>query len=302
MGLLGAAPALARAEPPERPEGDGDPYGVKWAEVRTTENYKIHTMVGGDLADRVAWRQEAILEKYKEIFPKKYFPRVDDDFEFPVLVFENRGQFERFARSNGADPTNMGGYFSPSHGYTVLYWDSDQTLFPVLHHEAFHQFLFHILTPEPDEDGKAPPRVTIPRWLDEGLGDYFAGARVDEQKKTLKVVWPDIDVTDINMTRKAMLTNTHIPLERLMLAPRSEFYDEDKMSLYYSHGLSVVFFLMHYGKDGQKGKKMLGQYIIALRDGKTMEEAYQDIFEKKIKTLEKSWKKSILALDFDKKR
>ena len=70
----------------------------------------------------------------------------------------------------------------------------------------------------------------------------------------------------------------------------------DQASQDYSEGLSVVYFLIHWGKT--KGKKLLGGYIKALEEGLDLQEAYKKVFAKHMPKMEKSWKRAIQSLKF----
>ena len=269
-------------------EDDYKAYGQHWQTVVKTGHYKIYSMLGGSLTDEVAKRQELILKQYKTVFPKKKFPRVKEKVVFPVLIFESRGGYETFSRANGFDPEKAAGYYSPTHKYTVLFYGTDESLISTLFHEAFHQFLHHVL----------PNTNSIPTWLNEGLATFFGGAKYDKKLGTVSVQPGVVNVSRINQTRKAMLTDSHVGLEELMKASHEKFYEEDHISLYYSEGLSVVYFLINWGGKRRTGIKLLVSYFQALEEGKDIEEAYAEVFEKKMPKMEKRWRKTILSMKF----
>lgn len=290
LNTAGIALTALLALLPGQEKEDYRAYGQKWLTVETTDHYKIYSMLGGSQTQDIGLRQEKIFEKYRIVFPKKKFPAAHDDTLFPVLVFETRGEFEAFSRANGHDPTGAAAYYSPGKKYTVLYWGTDKSLIGTLFHEAFHQFFHHAL----------PNTKSIPNWVNEGLASYFGGAKWDSQFGTVSIEWEDMDVSSINQTRKAILTETEIGLEELLTASYQKFHEEDQESLYYSEGLSVVFFLMNWKKKGRssKGIKLLVKYFLALEKGAGLEEAYKKVFKKEMPRMEKSWKRAIEGMKF----
>ncbi|MCZ6691253.1 MAG: DUF1570 domain-containing protein [Planctomycetota bacterium] len=280
--------ALAAFSQGNGEEDDYKAYGQHWQTVEKTKHYKIYSMLGGTLTEEIAKRQELILKEYKRVFPKKKFPKVKEKVVFPVLIFESRGGYEAFSRANGFDPETAVGYYSPSHKYTVLFYGTDESLISTLFHEAFHQFLDHVL----------PNTKSIPTWLNEGLASFFGGAKYDKKFGTVSVQPGDVNVSDINQTRKAMLTDSHVGLEELMKTPHEKFHEEEQESLYYSQGLSVVYFLINWGGKRKTGIKLLVSYFKALEAGKDIEEAYAEVFEKKMPKMEKYWKKTVLSMKF----
>ena len=281
-----ALAALISLSVGQEKDDDYSAYGQSWQTVEKTRHYKIYSMLGGTLTEKIGIRQEKIFEKYRQVFPKKKFPAAHDDKIFPVLVFETRGEYEVFSKANGFDPARAHAYYSPFHKYTVLWYADDKTLINVLFHEAFHQFLDHAL---PGAKGR------IPSWVNEGLAGFFEGAKWDGEAGEVSIDPKDMTVTDINQTRKAMLTGSEIGLEKLFTASHKEFHEEEKESLYYSEGLSAVYFLI-YGMKKRKGIKLLVKYFKVLDGGKSSEEAYKKVFKKQIKRLEKDWRKLILNM------
>ena len=228
-----------------------------------------------------------------------------------MIVFRERGDYLDFCRLvTGEDKDDTAGLYMPTYRlllvssrdtgkkYGETLWESTRH---VLFHEAFHQYIDYFV-----ED--------CPSWLNEGLAEFFSTAEDDPQTKGLvlgKVKKEPIGsegMTSYQEIIGAFKPTARFPpyaLKEFIRISQSEYYaaaekdkqlHQAKMGANYAQGWAFCYFLVWgYGKNGAKGRKVVIDYIKALKDGKENDEAIGEAF-KEFKTdgdwekLEKGWR------------
>ena len=194
-----------------------------------TDNYLIlyHTR-DSKLISRIEHDIEAMRLLYEEIFP----PVKPINAVSVVRVCRNRKEYLDY----GGRPTSAG-YWNFVEEELVLFDNvagkegskrGNQDSYIVLYHEAFHQYIHY-------STGELHPHT----WYNEGFGDYFSGAKIYSNSDTVKEVGSNPWRKDI--IRKAVREKKHVPLSRLIVAPKAEYYF--RSSLYYSEGWALIYFL-----------------------------------------------------------
>lgn len=263
---------------------------------------------------------DLIYEQYLGIFPASEFKK-DPKLIARVIFFRERGDYIDFTNfitgDTKADET-AGMYIhhfrllvvsrsDAGKKYGETMWQGTrETAF----HEAFHQFIAYW----------APG---CPSWMNEGLAEFFS--TTDEDPKTKQVVpglLKRLPIGSEGMTNyqqmvgafKPTAIHKPWPIKEFIRFDQSKFYAEDisnklergaRRAANYSQGWGLCYFLIHgYGKDG---RKIIVDYIKALRDGKSPDEA-ADIAFKKFQTdedwekLEKKWRQFFAALEAEGER
>jgi hypothetical protein len=88
-------------------------------------------------------------------------------------------------------------------------------------------------------------------------------------------------------------TTQPLVLEELLQADRKTFMDPERAAINYAHSWSFVHFL----GSTAKGRKLLRAYFKALREGKTLKEAYAVTFgDLDMAALEKAWEQYVFSL------
>lgn len=136
-------------------------------------------------------------------------------------------------------PLNSGGFWSPLLRELVLFdnarrdgvsgWTNADTR-RVLYHEAFHQYIR-------DAVGDLDPGM----WFNEGLGDYFSGARLKKGELEECVPVPE----RLAVIQRALAEHGRgLPWDELLFYDREGFYEPSRADLCYAQSWSLVYFLM----------------------------------------------------------
>lgn len=250
-----------------------------------------------------------IVEQYSSLITFKK----DEKLVARVIICKERADYLDFAlKLTGSDKSDTGGFYSPS-DRLLLVSSSDrgkrwgplwQTTREIMFHEAFHQFI----------DNWANP----PSWLNEGLAEFFRPSEEDPQTKKLRLGVLQRESVGTGLTSyqefQGALKPTAVfkpyPIPELLRMSQAKFYASDEKDKYthemrmaanYAEGWGLCYFLV-MGHKG--GRTIIMDYIKALRDGKSNDEAIAVAF-KDFKTdadwekLEKEWRRYMAALATD---
>jgi hypothetical protein len=148
-------------------------------------------------------------------------------------VFATHDEFVAF-RNRDVGDLPWAAYFSRSANAIVIYDDAeDSSLKHTLFHEVQHQFL---------------ARFTFyaPKWLNEGLSEYFEGWRIPDQGPLAKA----LNLYDLIVLRTALSKKKFVPLaEQIALSP-ADFVDFAKKypdvhgGLHYATGWGLVHYFL----------------------------------------------------------
>jgi hypothetical protein len=219
---------------------------AKGWKAQDTENFIIvyHTE-NEKLINKIARDLEAIRPMYVDLFP----PVKTIETVSIVRVCKNRDEYLTY----GGDPRS-GGYWHPGNEELVFYDYAqteletekkkgrrltDKDSFVVLYHEAFHQYIHFAV-------GQVAPHD----WFNEGHGDYFSGALIPQYGTRVTAVGPSRwrisrakwAIDPQSAPRLPQAPGPWIPVERLVKAPREEYYGPQQ-GAYYTGGWALVYFL-----------------------------------------------------------
>jgi len=181
----------------------------------------------------------------------------DEQGRFPVIIFNNRQEYDAFGQAFLGGAEHSIGMYIPSCKLLLI---QDQGNFEdtteVLFHEAFHQFMHRYV--------KNPPV-----WLNEGLAVHYGYARATSGGLTFRqppaIRW--------QLTRKLIQKGQALPLWDVVNASRWQFYsglpvkvsrfeNVTMSSLYYSQAYTLVHTLL----SDQSGRARLRNYLRDLAD------------------------------------
>ncbi|HVY63060.1 MAG TPA: DUF1570 domain-containing protein, partial [Planctomycetota bacterium] len=215
------------------------------------------------------------------------FPKISKEKrKFTILVYANDRDYHA-----AGGPKQAAGHYDPLVRNLNIYKDKkeDNTL-SVLYHEGFHQYIHDYL--------EQPPQ-----WWNEGLGDFFGGARHVEPPKGHKVT--EIRLLPfmwrLPLIQQAIRAGRVRHFKELMLMSQQELYDPQWAGIHYAESWSIIYFLIRgdAGRDSIAGPyfKLLGDYFKALRKGEGQEGAFEAAFGKcDLPKLEEAWRRYILSL------
>ena len=303
LGVLALPPAAgALAGDAVRP-GKWNPKDAPpgWIVIET-EHYQVQSQVGEAKARRLAGHLEAMLDQYQEFLP--FRKRIKD---FVLKIFESheamraynpgissgtaawysKGQRELVAYDTGVVlgerdiPARIGLRPDVEAGLTPDEIERLAALFDeitdaytfdvarVLSHEGWHQYFHHYTV----------SWVSMPSWLDEGVGDYFFMAtRVrdgqDDDEARYRV--GDVNHARLRVVQKALLDGTTVSFSRMLEFEQKDYYSNP--SVFYAQGWSMVHFLMQH--EDRKMRELIPELIEDFKDTKNFVKSSDRAFRK----------------------
>lgn len=206
-----------------------------------------------------------------------------NDNKIVLRLFNTYDEYADFYRTRmSADRTPPAAYFSRSFNAIALYNnENDIYLRQVLFHECSHQYFYRYT-------------YEAPRWLKEGLAEYFEGWRLKPDGNLIKKRAHPYDLTCLQEDLNSKKT---LPLKTLLTMPDKTFYDfkknypEYRSNLNYLMAWGLVYFCLE-GPDEENRRRMV-QYIRDLnRIGENAEFRVDDY-----EALEEIWREWILSLE-----
>lgn len=255
-----------------------------------TNHYQIQSQVGRDKAKRLAKHMEKMLRVYKKLFP----PGKDGFLRRPVKLFKDRQAFLDYGAPPGA-----AGYYTYGKREMVCYdtgkWmdqegveggpvtgdrpksrreiydellnRSKMDLLGVMAHEGWHQY-FHWYVVS---------LVSLPSWINEGMGDYFYAARPIPGKRSRrnKVELGRMNSSRLGIIKAAARDKRTVPLEKFVRYTQSQYYANPGVC--YAQGWAFCQFLLHH--ESSKLRKVIPKYIRLVRDDTNTETVTKKAFK-----------------------
>lgn len=212
-----------------------------------TKHYIVRTDISTALAEEFGEQLEVMRDNYAKIVGTT----VTQNYQVPVIIFKRREEFDRY----GGMPPGVLGYYSPIYRQFVFYDVADREEFlHVMFHEGFHQYVREAIP-------------NIPRWLNESLAEYAAGARVQDGK--LVNVGAVDDFLSKRITQ-AELSDAFGGGSEILRERFAEAYYQDTNWGYHG-GWTLIHFLFNY-----EGGSAIKRYLALLRSGSTPREANRE--------------------------
>lgn len=197
------------------------------------------------------------LDRYCELFEEFYDElglKKKNDNTLKIRLFATYDEYEEYYNRGGG---GLGGtplaYFSRSLNSIVMYSDEeDVALRAVVFHEASHQYLNRYT-------------YDAPKWINEGLAEYFEGWKVPEEGAAIRRA----HLYDVALVQQALKSGEYLDPRKLVEMSRSDFNDFAKNNdnlhgyLHYATAWSLVYYCL--GVNGGGDKDSLLQYLNDLR-------------------------------------
>lgn len=254
-----------------------------WSSFQTA-HYEIEYNCEKEFAQLVGKHLEAILKEYQHRFPMdatldEMGRETGKVRRFTVKVFKTEAEFQSYAATNGVG--GAAAYFSSSQEELVCYKfeEGKKVTFNVLYHEASHQYMYLYMGPD----------VTVPSWLDEGVGDYFFGGRFepDGSFHIRENSWRRETIKD------AVRINKHVPLKEIFHYTQAQYYSN--ADLCYAEGWAIAYFLWTTKDPKYVGR--LDRFYATLKATKDSDKALQQAFgDLDMDKLEEDWKEFVHSL------
>lgn len=199
-----------------------------------TPHFAIHsTLRDAQLEEALPDYLEAAHREYAALVP----PRMGQEDRLQTYVFDQRGQWERFAarqfpqRFSVYQQISAGGF---SEGATcAAYYIGRSYTLSVLAHEGMHQYLAQNCD------------VRLPAWLNEGLATYCESFEAPGNRV---VFTPRRNTFRINALREALQAKTLLPLADMLATDAGTVIVEGrsaKTRTYYAQAWALVVYLRH---------------------------------------------------------
>lgn len=196
-----------------------------------------------------------VIEKFEEIRAVFHaaFPRMRPDTSVPILIFSTRDEQSFQALEplgfKAKGYAKVGGFFiqGPEKNLVLVRLDLDvENLYDL----AFHEYTHVIL----NQNVRA-----LPLWLDEGVAEFYATARIRGK---------DVDLGRPSEHNVAILReNVALPLETLFQVDHASPYykEQDKGTIFYAQSWALVHYMMI--KPSQGGANPLLGYLELIEQG-----------------------------------
>ena len=317
LTLVGAALALLLLAGPARADGDRIQEGhwnkrdvPKGWSVAETEHFQVQSEIGEDLALRLGQHLERMLKLYEDFLPTRRKLET-----FVLKVFKDKKGFCDY--SGFKLDTGTVAYYNQSGkelvGYDCGFVFGERTIPPalklkpstgtelsgkdierivdllddttdtytfdlvrVLSHEGWHQY-FHFFTVS---------WVSMPSWLDEGLGDYFFMATDDASAGEHGLRIGDMNWHRLRRLRRALEDGETATFEALMDFEQQDYYSNP--GVYYAQGWSMVQFLMQH--PDPEYRELIPKLIKDFKDSKNFKKSTDKVFRKHdLASVEHEW-------------
>lgn len=250
----------------------GDVYEI------ATRHYAFVTDLDRATADRIADHMDLVHDEYARRF--RSFG-VRDAAPLKVWVFQNRDDYLVHLRESGINGMGSGGmFFVTSEDSGLASFAEGRPLEDVLttlRHEGLHQFAYQRLSKD------------LPQWINEGMAEYF-GYALETERGLLPGIADPGAVVRLRAARDA---GELFPLSELLFIDNATWNamvrdGDERAALLYDQSWSVVHFLVN--GEGGRYERLLGRYLHASWQGKTVTQASSEVFGTDLETMQRAWK------------
>jgi tetratricopeptide (TPR) repeat protein len=178
--------------------------------------------------------------------------------KFTVYLFSGSAGFHAYAAgtTGPTHPYTLGLYSSTLKQLLIWNLPDRDTMMKTVRHEGFHQYLDRIT-------GEAP------RWLNEGLAEYYELAGIERGN------WKEGQVDRARIREMMPLEDKLLPLADLLSMGPKEFYS--KFAVTYFQSWAFIHFLRHSTRENAT---LFDEFFRCLVEGMTGDEASEKVFGK----------------------
>jgi hypothetical protein len=250
--------------------------GPEWN--RAYEYKTAHYDIRSDLSQELCFEASQILESTftkLDLHLRKAASASKERFR--VYLFSGRSGYHAYAADvMGSAPENTAGVYSPVLKQ-LLVWNlpERESMLRTIRHEGFHQYFDQVVD-------------HAPRWLNEGLAEYYEMSRLVAGK------WKD---GTIQAGHVAMLKSGDaiVPLEGFLEMGPGAFYA--KAPLHYAEGWALVHYLLD---GGAEARKRFDTLLDALAAGESTHTAIERAFPAKdLPAVERAFRAHLAAMEED---
>jgi len=266
--------------------------------LHQTRHYTVCYWTDREYAQWVGTLYERLFAGFNNYWKNRGFDPQPAKRPLIVLVFANRAQFERFARTDmKAEPTGIIGYYHVLNNWVVMYdlmadgqfGNRDRGLSQALSHpnavpmvativhEATHQLMYN--------NGMQQRLADIPLWVSEGLAVYFEAPDLNSKQG-----WKGIGKINVLRFHRAKQYLNQRPADSLatLIQDDKRFRNGTTTLDAYAEAWALNYFLL---------KKYAKQYQAYLQELSKKTPLVQQTGEQRIALLEEKLGKSLAEID-----
>src|SRR5581483_1674326 len=228
----------------------------KWTEVRSP-HFRVVTSGSEGAGRRVAREFELMRTVFETQFP--HF-RLDSNAPLLVVVPRDRIITEGLDINERVAGIYLHGW---ERQYALVRLDALNTdvYHPDVYAPVYHEYIHSLLHVSFDR---------IPRWLDEGLAEFFAYTRFEGDRMYIGAFPKDTHYTEILDRR------VNMPLAEFVMKRSAFARDEDDTHLFYAQSWALTHFLT-FGP-GMEGGARLNAFMTQLQTGVDQKKAFETVF------------------------
>ena len=249
--------------------------------TRKTKEAIVKSNTSKEIAESVGQRIDNFCAVFGSFFDELGLDKKSDN-KLVARLFDTYEEYEaQFKRNHEGDAPLA--YFSGSLNAIVLFNDeADITLRQTLFHECSHQYLYRYTS-------------DAPKWLSEGLAEYFEGWRMTGEGK---LVEKRANLYDLKLLQDALRAGKSLAPRELVATTAEQFdsFAEDHPDLdpylHYATSWSLVYFSLDLSDD-KKDRRRVVDYLDDLCAKGTSADFEIEDWD----AFEARWKQTILGLE-----
>ncbi len=230
-------------------------------------------------ADILAGNMESVFDVFHSVFDEHIEP-MPQNWKLVVYLYRRQDSLKQLNRDIGGRAFSNGFYQSPgllAFHQEVHYYDQ---LLNTMLHEAFHAFSDSHLT---------APGKNLPRWVEEGLAEYFANSRIENGRlvtgklnqgryvvphgRSGPVRLQSESTWSVREARLALRQGEALSIAELLEATADTFYG-DRYQVYYGFSWLFTHFLRH-GRETWESDEAFARLLLYLTEEYDSRDALQ---------------------------
>jgi tetratricopeptide (TPR) repeat protein len=220
----------------------------KGLDTRRTKQAIIKANTSKAIAEAVGQRIDNFCTVFQGFYDELGLEKKSDNM-LSARLFNTYEEYEKQFKRQNPDEDPPLAYFSPSMNAIVLYNDeADVTLRQTLFHESSHQFLNRYTS-------------DAPKWLNEGLSEYFEGWRMSPEGK---LVEKRTNLYDLKVLQDCLKSGKYLPPKDLVNFDATQFNDFRKNHpelhpyLHYVTAWGLVYFSLELSSVPEDRERLVG--------------------------------------------
>src|SRR5688572_2616266 len=254
--------------------------------TRRSKEAIVKANTSKEIAEAVGQRIDNFCKVFQGFYDDLGLEKKSDNM-LSARLFDTYEEYQRHYKRTSSDDDPPLAYWSPSMNSIVLYNDeADVTLRQTLFHESSHQYLSRYTS-------------DAPKWLNEGLAEYFEGWRMSPAGELLE---KRVNLYDLKLLQDCLKSGKSLAPRALAAFTAEEFNEFKKRNptlhpyLHYVTAWGMVYFSLVLSDD-ERDRERLVRYLEDLNEKGPRASFAIGSSEGDWDAFEARWKQAILALE-----